>query len=210
MQWEITKLAALITNLTTEIVRNETASTQSKSIALHTVSVIAQLINMSSMISMVASDIIQAKMKLNHRKYNETECRKRTDIFKWTEISQTTGVYESNQSILTDTNNTFTDHKTNCLLFFSTFKGNATIIRTFAENRGWINKYSMNSLALSLLAELGELSETMQWEDPKRKIKTLTRETLNKIAMEMADLFIYIMHLCREKNVTKEFVESNL
>lgn len=71
-------------------------------------------------------------------------------------------------------------------------------IAIFAAERNWTNKYTPNQVCLSILAELGELCNHLEWKDQDARIETMSECTMLGIAEELADVIIYLMHIKRE------------
>jgi NTP pyrophosphatase (non-canonical NTP hydrolase) len=84
----------------------------------------------------------------------------------------------------------------------------ATDIHAFAQRRNWIDKYSEQSLAMSLIAETGELAEVFQWSEPSQFVSDVDLKSLNNCAMEIADIYVYLFHLCRVIGLNKSTLES--
>lgn len=67
-------------------------------------------------------------------------------------------------------------------------------LREFAAVRDWDRFHSPKNLAMALTGEAGELAEHFQWlsEDQSR---SLTIEQRQAVALEMADIFLYLLRL---------------
>ena len=71
-------------------------------------------------------------------------------------------------------------------------------LRDFARERDWEQFHSPKNLSMALIAECAELVEHFQWlseEDSQNPKKT------DEIAMEMADIFIYLLRLSERLDV---------
>lgn len=69
-------------------------------------------------------------------------------------------------------------------------------IRTFAQERNWEQFHTPKNLAMAITGEAGELSAEFQWLTPEQSGKdSLTPEKLRGIALEMADVQIYLLRL---------------
>ncbi|MCF6185958.1 MAG: nucleotide pyrophosphohydrolase [Desulfobulbaceae bacterium] len=73
-------------------------------------------------------------------------------------------------------------------------------IRSFADDRNWEQFHSPKNLATALVVEAGELVEHFQWltQDQSR---TLSTEAKEAVAMEMADVLIYLCRLSEQLDV---------
>jgi dCTP diphosphatase len=67
-------------------------------------------------------------------------------------------------------------------------------LKQFIEDRDWTQFHSPKNLAMALAGEVGELLEHFQWlsEDESRR---LPPEELEAVAMELADIQIYLANL---------------
>src|SRR5436309_3564010 len=73
-------------------------------------------------------------------------------------------------------------------------------IRAFTNARDWSQFHSPKNLVSALCVESAELLENFQWltEEQSRR---LNDEQKNKIAMEVADVFIYLLQVCDSLNI---------
>ncbi len=67
-------------------------------------------------------------------------------------------------------------------------------IRTFADDRNWEQFHSPKNLAMALIVEAGELVEHFQWLRQEQS-RNLLPETKEEVAMELADILIYLCRL---------------
>jgi hypothetical protein len=74
-------------------------------------------------------------------------------------------------------------------------------VTSFATNRNRVSNYTNESIHLSLLSELGQLSSVLQWMPQDMTINDITVNQKDGLARELADLTIYLLHLCRTRNV---------
>ena len=159
--------------------------------------VLGGLFAICQMMRMNPAEIIIRKLEINTIKYDEQECRSQKEIKKWTEFSHKTGITEKTvlPIIYTETKK---QTSINARQQFAEACGEiAAKVEIFARNRKWLDKYNENSLALSLYAELGELAEVVQWEEQGSPVESLSVKKKNELALEMADIFIYTLHVCR-------------
>ncbi|MFA5371222.1 MAG: nucleotide pyrophosphohydrolase [Sideroxydans sp.] len=70
-------------------------------------------------------------------------------------------------------------------------------LRQFAEDRDWDQFHSPKNLSMALIAEAAELVEHFQWltEDQSNN---LNQKQLEEVAMEMADVQIYLLRLAEK------------
>jgi len=68
-------------------------------------------------------------------------------------------------------------------------------LRAFARERDWSQFHSPKNLASALSVESGELLENFQWltEEQSRDLNDAQKSA---VAMEIADVFIYLLQLC--------------
>jgi len=73
-------------------------------------------------------------------------------------------------------------------------------IRIFADDRNWEQFHSPKNLATALVVEAGELAEHFQWltQDQSR---ALAPEAKEAVAMEMADVLIYLCRLSDQLDI---------
>ncbi len=69
-------------------------------------------------------------------------------------------------------------------------------IRAFADARNWEIFHTPKNLSMAIAGEAGELVSEFQWLTAEEsKLENLTDEKLNDIAMEIADVAIYLVRL---------------
>jgi dCTP diphosphatase len=73
-------------------------------------------------------------------------------------------------------------------------------LRDFAHRRDWEQFHSPKNLASALIVEAAELLEHFQWltEQQSRQLEDKVRQ---EVAMEMADVFIYLLRLSDQLDV---------
>lgn len=143
------------------------------------------------------AEIITKKMNINKQKYNEKECKRNTSILKWTSFSNVSGIDKSTVLPQVFTPSKAETEKEVMDTLMDSFVAISTDIHAFAERRNWLNKYNEQSIALSLIAETGELAEIFQWREWSDSISQIDAKSLNDCAMEIADIYVYLFHLCR-------------
>ena len=78
----------------------------------------------------------------------------------------------------------------------SEFGDLASLVRNFAKARDWEKFHTPKNLAMALAGEAGELVAEFQWLTPDESSKaSLNQEQLEAIAMEIADVQIYLIRL---------------
>jgi dCTP diphosphatase len=78
----------------------------------------------------------------------------------------------------------------------SEFQSLTLILREFAESRDWGRFHTPKNLVMAASGEAGELAAEFQWltaEESHRE--NLSREKLEAVAMEIADVQIYLLRL---------------
>ena len=75
-----------------------------------------------------------------------------------------------------------------------------TRVLKFANARDWRQFHSPKNLSMALAGEAGELLELFQWltEEDSR---TLNPERLESVALELADIQIYLIRIAQELNL---------
>jgi len=70
------------------------------------------------------------------------------------------------------------------------------LLRDFAEERDWEKFHTPKNLAMALAGEAGELVAEFQWLTPTESERSgLSPEQLAAVAMEIADVQIYLLRL---------------
>ena len=70
------------------------------------------------------------------------------------------------------------------------------LLRDFAEERDWEKFHTPKNLAMALAGEAGELVAEFQWLTPSESERpSLSPEQLTAVAMEIADVQIYLLRL---------------
>jgi NTP pyrophosphatase (non-canonical NTP hydrolase) len=70
----------------------------------------------------------------------------------------------------------------------------------FARERDWEQFHSPKNLAMALAGEAGELLEHFQWLSEAQS-ETLPADKREAVALEMADIFIYLLRLAQRLDV---------
>ena len=70
-------------------------------------------------------------------------------------------------------------------------------IKKFIGERNWEEAHSPKNISMSLAIEVGELMEHFQWISEKQSlIENISKENLEEIKDELADVAIYLLDLC--------------
>ena len=76
------------------------------------------------------------------------------------------------------------------------FEELAARIREFADARNWHKFHTPKNLSMALAGEAGELVAEFQWMTPEESERSmLTKEQVEAIRLEMADVQIYLIRL---------------
>ena len=70
----------------------------------------------------------------------------------------------------------------------------------FAERRDWEQFHSPKNLSMALIAEAAELVEHFQWLTEEQS-RNLPADTHREVAMELADIFIYLVRTADQLDV---------
>ena len=73
-------------------------------------------------------------------------------------------------------------------------------LRAFAVERDWEPFHSPKNLASALIVEAGELLEHFQWLGDAES-EQLTPERRERVALEMADVLLYLVRLADRMNI---------
>jgi NTP pyrophosphatase (non-canonical NTP hydrolase) len=69
-------------------------------------------------------------------------------------------------------------------------------LRVFMSNRDWEQFHTPKNLAMAITGEAGELASEFQWLKAEESLRpALSQEKLEAIAMEIADVQIYLLRL---------------
>lgn len=73
-------------------------------------------------------------------------------------------------------------------------------LRRFADEREWDRFHSPKNLAMALSVEVAELVEIFQWL-PDNESSSLNDKQLRCVALELADIFIFLMRIADKLKV---------
>ena len=73
-------------------------------------------------------------------------------------------------------------------------------LRRFAEERDWDQFHSPRNLASALSVEAAEVLEHFQWQTDQQSA-SLSGEQLGEVALELADVLLYLVRLADKLNV---------
>lgn len=83
-------------------------------------------------------------------------------------------------------------------------------LKRFAQERDWEQFHTPKNLVMALSVEAAELLEHFQWLDGAQSVD-LASDKHAEVALEMADVFIYLLRLCEVLNVDlAEVVEKKI
>ena len=85
----------------------------------------------------------------------------------------------------------------------STFNDLAAALRAFAAERDWEQFHTPKNLAAALTVEAGEVLEHFQWLTPEQSL-ALPAEERAKVALELADVLLYLVRLADRTGVDLE------
>ncbi|OYT33924.1 nucleotide pyrophosphohydrolase [Archaeoglobales archaeon ex4484_92] len=86
-----------------------------------------------------------------------------------------------------------------------TIKDITKMILQFRDERDWKSYHTPRNLAISLIAEVGELFEHFQWRTDEEILQYVKdKEKNEKVAEELADIAIYLLLLANELGVNLE------
>lgn len=75
-------------------------------------------------------------------------------------------------------------------------------LRRFAEDRDWEQFHTLRNLLFALIAEMGELAETVQWQEDASFEKLEKDIDLKKaFEEEISDVFLYLIRLADLANI---------
>jgi dCTP diphosphatase len=85
-------------------------------------------------------------------------------------------------------------------------------IKNFSDDRDWAQFHTPKNLILAIVAEVGELAEVVQWQSEQEISEYLSSpEGKSRISEEIADVAIYLIRLCQQRNLDfLEIVKSKL
>jgi dCTP diphosphatase len=75
-----------------------------------------------------------------------------------------------------------------------------SLIDEFSDRRGWTQFHDQKNLVMALSVEVAELLEHFQWEEPAA-FDSFSSDRREKIAMEAADVAIYLLRFCSVSNI---------
>jgi len=83
-------------------------------------------------------------------------------------------------------------------------------LRAFAEERDWEQFHTPKNLAMAISGEAGELIEHFQWLT-QTESESLSATVKHEVALEMADIMLYVLRLCDVLQVNpEEAIEQKL
>lgn len=73
-------------------------------------------------------------------------------------------------------------------------------LKQFADDRDWDQFHAPKNLVMALSVEAAELTEHFQWLTEEQS-NNLSKEKLDEVAFEMADIYIYLTRLATKLEV---------
>lgn len=71
------------------------------------------------------------------------------------------------------------------------------LVKKFRDEREWTQFHNPKDLTISLSIEASELLECFQWKTDKEALS----ENLENIKYEIADVAVYLLHLCNQLDI---------
>ncbi|MDH5633442.1 MAG: nucleotide pyrophosphohydrolase [Gammaproteobacteria bacterium] len=75
-----------------------------------------------------------------------------------------------------------------------------SLLKAFARARDWEQFHTPKNLAMAMAVEAAEIMEHFQWKTPEQSMSLDAKEH-REVALELADVFIYLMRLAQELDV---------
>lgn len=75
-----------------------------------------------------------------------------------------------------------------------------SLLKAFARARDWEQFHTPKNLAMAMAVEAAEIMEHFQWKTPEQSMSLEVGEH-REVALELADVFIYLMRLAQELDV---------
>lgn len=169
---------------------------------------LSAMVMICSRLGLSFSSILQQKMRLNCLKYPKDNRVISTDkaTVNGEECEREMDKYTIDHSVMFTERNV-SDYKCvskweNRHTFWDFFGGWQEMVNLFASERGWLSRYTVSKVTVSLFSELGELMDLIEWVRPLSNL-TDDMSLLSKIAAELADIGIYALHMSRLLSYTK-------
>lgn len=183
---------------------------------------ICEIIRFCDLLHVSIVKLVEAKMNVNRMKYPAKMTNIGDGIPKYTTYSRITKIFRDSDVKIVHgcrLDETAGDQHMELWRSYDMLMEN---VRCFAVERGWIDKYSVLEILVSLFTELGELVEILNWKSNDQNIeesweavgrlrklmaKTLgfrflvpsprDGDLMDLLGREIADICIYILHFCR-------------
>ena len=158
--------------------------------------VMNKLIHLSELCGVPLRIAMKNKMEHNQKKYPPKLCRDSTRMEKYTEYIKVTGITkEENAKVPVVLKHELYEPASKMPTFdMEEVQKEVTI---FAQDRWYDEQYNKTMVISCTIVELGEFNQIIQMEPPNTKIEDLKYETRNKLAAELADVFIFMIHFRR-------------
>ena len=191
----IINLEEAIHSLTRELLSGSASLELSFNSAIKAAIEICVLLNLSLV------DLFKTKMTANEVKYpTETiESDVKTDRYmpKHNELSHLTNYKGDNSIDMTAGNWSKPESASQRVELLLAEETLHEILYRFSEHRNYLKHYNNKGLAMSLLAEFGEVCSALEYA----KEGAVSNELANKVSREVADVTIYLFHVARINNI---------
>lgn len=74
-------------------------------------------------------------------------------------------------------------------------------IKEFCRERNWGQFHNPKDLLLGIVEEVGELRNTIKWEQDNEKLKAVIKENKEEFADNLADIFWFMSILANENDI---------
>ena len=124
------------------------------------------------------------------------------EIVKWNRLSNSTGVTQANH-VLQGIDYCYSFEATTDREMIETMEHLIADLVEFAEVRNWMPHYTPRTLVLALLGEVSELGDVVKWKKDDG-CDFLEKEEISQIAMELADVTIFVLRLVHTCDILGE------
>ena len=154
------------------------------------------LCKLCSVIGVDLARVVVLKMRINRLKYDEDLCRQAADVMKYNKMAGSVFLGKDADALLGLTRDEIFFRP--WLAIKAAFLKERQALRAeayhFGNSRGWLDKYTPMSVCMSLVTEVGELAEVLQWKSRKTPVEELNDDVIDRLAREVADVTIYLCH----------------
>jgi len=184
----------------------------SKEEALHPVlTVMERVYSLAGALDIDLVEVVQQKTEINKMKYPKELCLGEVEIQKYTTYSNQTGISRDEDVKLSNKQTKGSLVGIPAGVVKKRFEENLpqlmALVTQCSRERGWLENYDTPTLVCSLLCELGELMELIQWKDKSDLV--VYQDAMDGLSRELADITIYCLHFLRELENNKEDRSGN-